>query len=85
MFEPMIALSTAHLKEETCNEYLGSGELAAYEKGEFGWFVYVPDDRPDDLPTELADIFDKAAPWGFQWVMFDRDASTVNDLAVFDW
>ena len=52
MIEPMLVLSTGNLTEATCNRWLPQCDYPAFEKSEFGWFVYVvePD---DDLPADL--------------------------------
>ena len=85
------ALSTAHLREHTCNKWLGSDTRpslpVAYAKGDYGWFVSVPDMPTNSLhtPNELVVIFDRARELGALWVEFDCDAPIVDDLVVFDW
>lgn len=51
MIERMLVLSTANVTAETCNIYLHTAPFAAFEKGDYGWFVYVATDLPDDLPA----------------------------------
>lgn len=92
----MLVLSTAHLSEETCTVYVSSialgleqGSIIAFEKGEYGYFVHVPEDPADsekpDVPLELRSAIHVARTLGCQWVVFDCDGDTASDLPVFDW
>lgn len=81
----MMALSTAHLPDWVCNRYLKGDSVAAFEKGEYGWFVHVPDDMPEDIPHELEAIFNFAKNRGCEWVMFDRDICSIEALPSFKW
>jgi hypothetical protein len=85
MIERMLVLSTANVTPETCNLYLHTAPFAAFEKGDYGWFVFAPTDVPDDLPADLAGCFDLASRNGVEWVMFDRDAEVHPDLPAYDW
>jgi hypothetical protein len=85
----MWALSTAHLRDSTCNRWLGNAFRSrlpvAYDKGEFGWFVHVPDDHPADIPNELIIIFSIARGMGVDWIEFDCDAPVFDELVIYDW
>lgn len=85
MIEKMLALSTAHLTETTCNDWLPHSPFAAYPKGDYGWFVYIPDDLPHDLPADLAECLALARGQDCDWLMFDRDADAIGILQVYDW
>ncbi|MCI1271665.1 MAG: hypothetical protein LKM31_10810 [Sphingobium sp.] len=85
MIERMLVLSTANVTAETCNVYLHTAPFAAFEKGDYGWFVYVPIDLPDDLPADLAGCFDVASRAGVDWIMLDRDAQEHPGLPAYDW
>jgi hypothetical protein len=87
MIEQMLVLSTAHLTEETCNTFLPAWDGPAYQKGEYGWFVYgfYGFGNTDDLPTDLEAVLQYAMCCGVEWLMFDRDASTIPNLPTFDW
>jgi hypothetical protein len=86
MIEPMLALSTGHLSEDTCNRFLKIYDGPCWEKGDYGWFVYVPEAAgEDDLPEDLAACFAFAILKGCCWVMFDRDAAPVDELPFADW
>lgn len=85
----MLVLSTAHITNYACNEFLPDYRHA-YEKGDYGWFVLVPtDDNPvtddDDLPCCLIDCLKRADASGCGWVMFDRDGPVEPSLQEFDW
>lgn len=82
--EQMLVLSTAHLTSDTCAQYLPTF-LYAFEKADYGWFVYVPECLEEDTPDSLADCLDFAHDNKFTWVMFDRDAPVTEGLAVYDW
>lgn len=92
----MMVLSTAHLSEETCTVYVSNialglteGSIVAYEKGEYGYFVHVPEDPADsekpDVPLELRSAMHVARLAGCQWIMFDRDGDTVDNLPTYNW
>lgn len=65
--------------------------VTAYEKGDFGWLLYVPVDEPTPtkptpgLPRSLIDILTYARQHNCRWVMLDCDAYIVRDLPVYDW
>ena len=85
----MLVLSTSHLSETTCNVWLHSCPWSAFEKGGYGWFVYVCDDlaicEAPGVPLELRSALHVARLAGCQWIMFDRDGDTVPALPEFDW
>ncbi|MDE2563010.1 MAG: hypothetical protein KGL48_12265 [Sphingomonadales bacterium] len=85
MIEILLALSTGHLREQTCNTWLHEAPLATFAKGDHGWFVYVADDEPDDLPPDLRDCLTLARSLDCDWVMFDRDVEPIAELPVYTW
>lgn len=85
VIEHMLVLGTCHLTEHTCTEWLPAAPFAAFAKGDYGWFVYVPDDEPDDLPADLAECFALARGQHCEWIMFDRDQAAMGILPVYDW
>lgn len=85
MITTMFTLSTAHLTPDTCNRWLHGCSFAAFPKGDYGWFVYVPDDLPGDIPSDLAECIALARGQNCDWLMFDRDADTLGILPVYDW
>jgi hypothetical protein len=84
MIESMLVLSTGNLTEATCNRWLPTSGYPAFEKPEFGWFVYVgePD---DDLPVDLLACMALARDRRCCWIMFDRDAPPAAELPRYDW
>lgn len=84
MIEPMLVLSTGNLTEATCNRWLPQCDYPAFEKSEFGWFVYVvePD---DDLPADLLACMALARDRHCCWIMFDHDAPPAAELPRYDW
>lgn len=79
----MLVLSTTHLKEKTCNGFLPT-YVHAYEKADYGWFVYV-EPAPDGLPDSLTTCLQFAHEQGCEWIMFDRDADPISELPVYSW
>lgn len=84
MIEPMLVLSTAHVTEHTCNTFLPQWQGPAWQKGGYGWFLYVVDNT-DELPTDLEACLHLARSRGCFWVMLDRDAPAIIQLPTFDW
>ena len=84
MIESMLVHSTGNLTEATCNRWLPECDYPAYEKSEYGWFVYVvePD---DDLPADLLACMALARAHHCCWIMFDRDAPPAAELPRYDW
>lgn len=91
----MLTMSTAHLREATCNEWLGSCP-GAYRKGDYGWIVfatafatdsYVMTDAGDytPVPNELRLACRHALEQGCAWACFDRDGDPVEGLVTYDW
>ena len=85
MIEAMLVLSTAHITEHTCNVSLHDAQIVAYAKGDYGWFVHVPDDEPEGLPIDLGGCLALARARACAWIMFDRDADIAPALPVHDW
>lgn len=82
--ERMLVVSTANITEKTCNEFLPSWKGPAYQKTEYGWFVYVQEET-DNLPTDLEAVMHLARSENCRWVMLDRDAPEDSRLLIFDW
>jgi len=59
-----------------------------FEKGEYGWYVYIDSDDPNLIPDELSDIRDCvifALKHDINCICFDRDADIAIGLPVYDW
>lgn len=88
--ECALVLSTAHITERT-SEILTSDAidgLVAYPKGEYGFFVYVPEESSEgisDCPKDLMACIEAAKERGCEWLMLERDAETMETLPTYDW
>ncbi len=85
MIEPMMVLSTGHLTFDTCNRWLKQADHAVFEKGDYGWFIYVIERGEDDMPADLGACMELARQLRCAWIMFDRDAPEVDQLPSYDW
>lgn len=82
----MMVLSTAHLTLFTCNTALSSYDGPVWNKGDYGWFVYVPEDiDARDLPEDLRQCMKFARRKRCRWIMFDRDGPITPELPDYDW
>lgn len=91
----MLTLSTAHITEETAEkmEVVGFECLAVYVKGEYGFFIPVPDLSMlhedscfhDELPEDLFACLKFAASQDCCWLMLDNDCEMASGLPVYDW
>jgi hypothetical protein len=79
----MMVLSTGHLTESTCNEWLHEAPFAVYEKDGYGWFISVPDDVDQNWPSSLLDCLELAREENCGWIMFDLDGPIIEDLPYY--
>jgi hypothetical protein len=85
----IVTLSTRYIRPETA-EFLENEKLretnglsvAIYKKGEYGWFIYVPDpsDFDEEIPTDLRDCMYYAYNLGCTWLCLERDGDEVDGL-----
>jgi hypothetical protein len=93
----MLTLSTAHVSQETAalldgrqTHYVAEVPVT-FAKGDYGWFVHVPDPRDSDPEEEqnwapdLAACIAFARGLGCDWLCLDRDGETVGDLPTYEW
>ena len=80
MIEPLLALSTAHLRQETfdCIDVLDY-------PNEFGTFVYVGEPENSSELPDLNAVLTWARAAGIAWLKFDRDAPEIPELETFEW
>ena len=92
----MLVLSTAHIKEETSlllerepNENrLG---LSVYEKAEFGFWIYVPENLQEHfldkehLPADLWQCLELAHKNDCRWLCLDCDGPVEEELETYEW
>ena len=102
----MLTLSTCHIKEETKDlletEAHGNKNPEmpnVYEKGEYGYFIHVPDDfvasegnesgdnsdRYPGIPDDLYAVMLYAYEKGCCWLCLDRDGPEEDGLEMYDW
>ena len=92
--ERVLSISTAHISAET-DEKLRNGDMdeagmSVYEKGEFGWFIFVDHVvecfwYKDEIPEDLMRCIRLAQANHCEWLCLDRDAETVDNLPTYDW
>lgn len=85
-------LSTAHLPQSVMEGLSGFENVVAYTHGEYGAFLWVPDDPQESndfmdepIPAEVLAVQLYARSLGCDYVMFDRDADTDEALPTWDW
>ena len=84
----MMVLSTQHLASRTATEWMPICPWSCFEKGEYGWFIYVACDGVTDertVPLEVRSALHVARQAGCEWVMFDRDGPVRDDLPHYEW
>ena len=93
----MMVLSSGHISESTmdCFEMHTDGVPVHYEKGEYGWFVVVPErpygelgdyvEDPAACPEDLKRVLAYARAEGCEWLCFDMSGPVMADLPTFDW
>lgn len=89
----VVVISTAHLREETCNTFLCN--LAGDDNDVIelldGYIVRAGDhiDHIDDIPESYPEELQEALVWamnrGYTHVRFDSDGDVVSGLTDFDW
>ena len=95
----MLTLSTAHLRKGTMTEMDANDidGIVLWPKGEYGYFVWIPDvgiDRanncpapfeyPDAVPNELRLALEFGREHGCEFVCFDCDGDTVEGLVTYE-
>ncbi len=90
----MLVLSTGHVSMETA-ELMDNNNISRvvlYNKGDYGWFVYIPDEGIDfdeledgECPADLYRCMKYARDNGCDWLMFDCDTETIDELPVYNW
>lgn len=85
----VLELSTQHICKNTATllDNTLTTQIAAYQKKEFGWFIYVSSEENEntDIPNDLSHIINFARLNNCSWVMLDRDCDTIDQLPTFDW
>lgn len=96
---PFLDISTAHVSLETRDWLNARGQETAQHSlntteahptqwvgfTPYGWFVFAPDeDGSGEIPADLFAVMTYARSRGADYIMFDRDAPTVEDLPLFE-
>lgn len=92
----MLVISTSHVSRETArliDHHVEQGVSSAslgipvtFGKGDYGWFVNVPEGELDwQCPSDLKDVLTFARCHKCEWIMFDRDADVLPYPPAFDW
>lgn len=82
--------STAHLPQHICQNLNSFEGVIAYEHGEYGWLLWVPDDVDEhnvdgQVPDEVTALQKFARDLGCDYVLLDQDASKIDDLPTWEW
>ena len=87
-------LSTAHMTQADSELMPYASEvtgLVSYEMDEYGWLIYVNDEFLNNTSnlSDFSDSFRQAIKLaqdnGCEWLRFDRDADTVDELPEHEW
>ncbi|MCW1431997.1 hypothetical protein [Novosphingobium sp. JCM 18896] len=85
----MMVLGTVHMSPKTAKEWIPNCPWACYDKGDYGWFMYVCDDvgitEDDGVPAEIRSAIHVAKREGCDWIMWDCDGPQVEELPDYDW
>jgi len=95
MIRKFLDVSSGHLSEETwawLDAQLAENTLRDPQHGaaaqiaggptRYGWFVFAPEDAPDDFPADLLAVLKTARAQGAEYVLFDCDAVPDQDLPI---
>jgi hypothetical protein len=85
----MLVLSTAHMSPKTASSWIADCPWACFDKGEWGWFMYVCDDagitEAEGVPLEIRSALHVARRLRCEWIMWDRDGPVIDELPEYDW
>jgi len=82
--EKIFTLSTAHMPYP--EPMFKKARWVAHEFGYIVWVMsLVPDSIENDAPEWLRPIWERAYKEGCTLILFDRDASVVEDLEAWEW
>lgn len=85
----MLVLGTAHMSPKTARSWMPGCPWACFDKGDYGWFMYVCDDvgvtEAEDVPAEIRSAIHVAKREGCGWIMWDCDGPVIDELPEYDW
>lgn len=88
-----LTISTSHISWNTSNKLRTDPMafaigLSVYEKGEYGWWIYIGDNinaLPSDLPNDLMECIRLAMSNDCEWLCLDCDGEEIHSLQTFEW
>jgi hypothetical protein len=84
----LLDLSTGHLRPHLADQLASTAGVIAYRL-EYGWLMWVPNDSAhacdERRPAEVLAIQRYARSHDCDYVLFDADADTVEDLPHWQW
>lgn len=83
----VLDISTAHITEMDV-EMLRLEKSLSYKLDEYGWLVYLDEIGENwhaSMSEAFRDILKEAKELGCDYVRFDRDGRTYQELPVFNW
>lgn len=84
----MLILSTAHLTPQVSAELMDKQyepSLIVYEKGDYGFLIFVPEFIAEEWPACLHEVLKLAQRVNAQWVMLDGDGPIHSALRQYEW
>lgn len=94
--ENMLVVSTAHITEKTANWLnelceIDQDILVLYPKSNYGWFIYVNLDEPEnltenkDIPEDLRTVLKLVVREKCCWLCLDRDGFEIDHIRTYEW
>ena len=89
----MMTFGTVHISEKTA-ELMESNHdfnirelsnLSVYEKGDYGWIIYVPEYEVTEGPEDLLRLINIARQNDCTWLCIDSDGPEVDNLPKYSW
>lgn len=87
----MMTLSTFHIKPETAvllerKSFVFNTGLVVYEKGEYGWFIWIPEFIGEcNIPEDIITCMRFAKDNGCAWMCLDRDGDVFDEIPCYEW
>ncbi|WP_159832395.1 hypothetical protein [Novosphingobium sp. TCA1] len=79
----MQVLGTVHMSPRTALHWIPRCPWACFQKGDYGWFMYVCDDvgvtEAVDVPPEIRSAIHVAKREGCGWIMWDSDGPVIDE------
>lgn len=87
VIEKMLVISTGHLPKEVMDDTLAQIDNRIYigMTREEGCLLHIPSTEIEKYSPDLYYIMEFAQHQQCEWVLFDRDGPTYNNLPTFDW